>query len=147
MHKRTIILILSLLTIVLLLLWYFLQSTPTKVPLAPFPTPTIFKKPVQPVPPELLNEKMLQENYATKRQDILIDKPWLLKLPLQSSNFFLTYDSEKNEFLVTLYYSLAQGLPPKEQQIAQAKQDATDAGTKVGIFLIQEKVVYFEIRK
>ena len=75
-------------------------------------------------------EKKAQESYAKDRQEFLSAKPWILKLPLKSGDYFISYDPENDTLLITLYYSSEQA---KSQQTEQAKANALAAIKSAGI--------------
>ena len=139
MNKRILFIILGFLGISLTLLFFvFIRGG------APAPSPTI--SPTPSLSPELETEKILQENYAQERERFFQEKPWALKLPLKSSNYFISYDPEQNEFLATIYFTTASEMPI-EEQLNQSKQDALNAMRNVGIIVEQEKVIFFETEK
>lgn len=108
------------------------------------PTPTMFQI-NPPFSPDLIKEKEAESNYSLERQKFLKEKPWTVYFPLQSSNYFIFYDSEEDQIIIKLYYSPFG--PSKEEQIKLIKQDAVSELTKMGISLNKEKVVFIEKEK
>jgi len=84
------------------------------------PTTTIAMPPISNFTPEQLEEKKLETNYANDKEKTLKDKPWLLKLPLKSTNYFISYSPETDEILVSLYYSTVSNIS-KTEQLSLAK--------------------------
>lgn len=95
------------------------------------------------VPKGLKNEQTLQENYGQIRKQYLNENPWILSMPVQSNNFFISFDSEKEEFLVSLYYYRSSNLS-REEQINQAKDEALIALKSLGLESDKIKIVYTE---
>lgn len=115
------------------------------------PTPTPFKKPVL-SPFSSLSASEAAEfkaelDYALERKRVLEEKPWLLKLPLEGDEYFVIYDTEKNEFHANLYFYEATNSAEKEKQISNAKEKALQAIKTLGVDLSKEKVSFDEIKR
>lgn len=96
--------------------------------------------------PETLKEKELQEAYGKERQRFLEEKLWVLELPLISNSYFISYDPELDEFLVTIYFSSIDA-DLKNQELSKAKREAIIAIEKLVRKEINENIVYFETKK
>ena len=120
------------------------EIKPTSPPIQIF-SPTPLPTPSAVIPQELESERIKQENYAKSSQEYLQARPWILKLPLKSANYFVSYNS-LDTFVIELYYSENSQLP-KEQQLAQAKQAALDALISIGVDINQQKIEYLELSK
>lgn len=94
----------------------------------------------------LEEERIKQENYAKAREEFFQTHPWALKIPLKSDNYFISYNPETDTLLVELYY-LSEEEFSKEQQLAQARQDALQAMTEAGIDTSKQKIDYLELVK
>lgn len=142
MRKRTLFIIAGFLAFTLILLFsaFLLKgSAPSIAPPSPVsPTPALS--------PEEQKEKEAQENYAKDRAAFLEEKPWVLKLPLKSPSYFISYDPEQDEFLATVYFSSASETPI-DQQLAQSKRDAIEAIRNLGIDPSVVHIIYFETEK
>lgn len=137
MKRSTIFIILGFLTISLVaIVSALVLRKGTQPPESSIPT----------VPPELLQEKGVQEEYAKERAKFLQEKIWLLKLPLKSNSYFISYDPEQEEFLATIYFALSSSAS-KESQLSQAKQDAIEAIRSLGLDPASVKIVFFETEK
>lgn len=111
------------------------------------PTPTIIQSVIEPsFSPELQKERILEGNYAKERQEFLKDKPWFLKLPFKSDNYFIIYSPEDGNFIASIYYFSSSNVS-KEQQILQAKQDVLKALNNNGVDLFKENVEFIEVRR
>lgn len=102
------------------------------------PTPTVFQGEIKPtffapLTEDLIREKELETNYASDRKKLLEEKPWLLSLPLRSDNYFVSYDTEKNEFVIEIY-----------KQVNKAKQNALEELKKIGVDTNKEKFIFME---
>lgn len=147
--KILLVLVLSLALIVILLFAFF-TILPTKKGLSPisFPTPTPVPK-TFPIFPQfdVLKEKEAQQNYAEAREQFLKEYPWFLKLPLEHFSYFISYDSEKDEFLATIYFYQKSDFS-KEEQLDQARKNALEAIRNLtGSDSYTNKVVFFETAK
>lgn len=111
----------------------------------PTPSPTQAMLPtLSPYPSQ--KEKEFQQNYAEDRKNFLTKKPWILKLPLKSDNYFISYDPGPDEFLATIYY-LSSSATSKEQQLEIARQDAIKAIRNLGVDTAKQRIVFFETPK
>ncbi len=148
MKKKKIIIILLVffISILLLVLFSFGKSS-TNIGTTPLaPTPTAFQTQNNKGPQTSQQETDAQRNYANDRKSILKSKPWLLKLPLTSSDYFISYDTERNQFLVTVYYNIYSTIP-REEQIASATNDAKVAIQGLGLQLADISIIYYETEK
>lgn len=149
--KRKIIIFISIVGILLLIYLIFILSIsqPIKREVAPtiIPTQEVIQYVSPPfVAPEMKKEKELEGNYALERQKFLEDKPWMLKLPLKSDNYFISYDIEKEKFLITIYFYKSSEIP-KNQQIIQAKKEALEALNKENVNFFKEDVEFLEFER
>lgn len=131
MSKKTLLLISSLLTFSLILIT--LVTSQKKQP----PTPTIpsySPPPTLSVTPDLEATRAGQEQYASDRQNILSQKPWVTKLPIQNSQYFIFYNEVSDQIVVKLY-SL------------EAKQQALDTLNNLGVDLNKQAVSYIDKSK
>lgn len=126
--RKKIIFFLSLILAAILLFLSFAVFTPKKIRQpTPFPTPTPVPKTFPTfIPFDVLKEKEAQQNYAEAREQFLKEHPWFLKLPLQHFSYFISYDSEKDEFLATIYFYSTSGFS-KEEQLDQARKNALES--------------------
>lgn len=120
-----------------------------KSSISPIVEPTITPFVPNYTPPPNIPTGFLQQHrsdlqYAEERKKVLKEKPWLLKLPLQSNEYFVIYDTEKNEFIITIYYAKSASSGEKEQQITNAKKNVLQAMREIDINLNREKVVFDE---
>lgn len=148
MRKKLLLFLLIITPLVLLSVFLAITSSGLKIKEktspTPISTPTIFqKKPTPSLSTEEEKEKQLQENYARQRESEVKNKPWLLKLPLKSAAYFISYDPENDVFLATVYYYDSQP-SSKEDQVAEAKKNATDAIRALGAL---EDIVFIEIKR
>lgn len=122
------------------------KETSSRPPL--LPTPTRVQSNMFPliVTPDMEKEKELETQYGLDRQVLLEEKPWLLQLPLQSYNYFVFYNVEKDQIIVDVYFYLSSPVD-KSKQINDAKQDALYALNKAGMDTNKEKVVFVEKQK
>lgn len=144
-----IIAVLLLLIVVLSIVLLSGRKPITETPIQVFsPSPTQpAARPVSPsIPPQLQAEKVSQENYAKNREEFIRSKPWVLKLPLKSDNYFVSYNPEIDTVVVELYYieNINTG---KNQQVADAKQAAENAMIYAGIDTNTQKIKYLEVLK
>lgn len=134
-----------------LLLWLSLFSSQKKsIPLpvinsVPSPTTVIYPPASVIINEEMKKEKVAEENYANDRKQFLEEKPWVLKLPLKSEQYFISYNPETDTILATIYYK--DDLLDKNQQLEIAKQNAKEAVVKIGIDLNNQKITFIETRK
>ena len=151
MNIKTVgIIFLIIALLALMEVFFYFLSTNKGAPTQQIPPIQIFSPAPSPSsPPSAASpadlERIKQENYAKTREDYLQSRPWLSKLPLQSDNYFVSYNAS-DVFIVELYYSENSNLT-KEQQLAQAKQDALNAMGNVGIDISKQQVQYLEIAK
>ncbi len=113
----------------------------TSQPDIPIPTPIKGTSPL--FSPNLEREKFLQETYAKDRAEFLNQNSWYEKLPLKSENYLVIYNTEKEEFVSSIYYYPHLSVP-KEKQIEDAKQKVLDMLTYIGVDTKKEKVVFIE---
>lgn len=154
MKKVEIILILvvGLLVVIVLGSALFLPAkAPSNVPFpiqifSPSPSAMVPTAPKSSVPPELESEKIKQENYAKSRGEFLTAKPWLLKLPLKTISYFISYNPNNDTLIVELYY-LENSSLTKDQQLSQAKQDAVNTMIATGIDINKQPIKYLELLK
>lgn len=147
MSKKMTILVSVGIALLLLLFIYliYLQNTskpaekgsalPTPTPVVVIPEPTLSA--------EMRTEKIAEEKYAIERKTALDEKPWLLKLPIRSDNYLVTYDTEKNEFIISLYVYIHSD-SSSEDQIIKAKQDSSNALRELGLDPTRQRIVYME---
>ena len=142
-----LIIIVSILALIVIASVIFLP----KKSIQPSPAPIQFFSP-SPVSTPAINtsqkmglEKIKQENYAQAREEFIQAKPWVLKLPLKSDNYFITYDPDLDSLIVDLYY--LDSSDTKDQQLVQAKQDALSAMTTIGIDVNKQAIEYLERTK
>lgn len=138
--------VLSLVLVVVLLFASFAAFSPKEIKQpVPFPTPTLVPKTFPTFTPiELLREKEVQQNYAEEREQFLEEHPWFLELPLQHFSYFISYDSEKDEFLATIYFYPKSSFS-KEEQLDQARKNAAEAIKNLtGSDFYTNRVVFFE---
>lgn len=147
--RTKLLLIFSLLFGAIFLFLIFAVFSPQKVKRpTSFPTPTPVPQTFPTFTPlEILREKEAQQNYAGAREQFLEEHPWYLGLPLEHFNYFISYDSEKDEFLATIYFYPAIGFS-KEEQLDQARKDAIEAIRNLtGSDFYTNRVVFFETEK
>lgn len=115
---------------------------------APLPTPTPVPKTFPTfIPFDVLKEKEAQQNYAEAREQFLKEHPWFLKLPLEHLSYFISYDTEKDEFLATIYFYSTSEFS-KEEQLEQARKNALEAIRNLtGSDFYTKSVVFFETEK
>lgn len=134
-------------TYIVFVFFIFNNKKPSNIKPMPTPTPTTIKSVIEPsFSPELQKEKILEGNYARERQEFLKDKPWFLKLPFKSDNYFIIYNSEKGNFVASIYYFSSSNVS-KEHQLSQAKQDALKALNNNGVDLFKEGVEFIEVER
>jgi hypothetical protein len=144
-----IIFILGLIFFVFSLVLFLIKpKAPTStIKTEPTPTPVHIKEPyptnIQ-SNPTLIEQYNAEKDYAEQRKKVLDDKPWLLKLPLQGSDYFIVYDTEKNQFIADIYSVPLVDPEIKQQQLLEAKKRALSAIEGLGANLNQEKVVFIE---
>lgn len=132
---------------VVFVFFIFNNKKPSNIEPVLTPTPTIIKFVDGPsFPPELQREKILEGNYAKERQEFLKDKPWFLKLPFKSDNYFIIYSPEDGNFIASIYYFSSSNVS-KEQQVSQAKQDVLKALNNNGVDLFKESVEFIEVKR
>lgn len=147
-----IILIVSFLVVIVLGSAIFLPGSKTEitqppVPIQTFsPSPSPTKAPPISIPPELESEKIKQENYAKTKEEFILSKPWVLRLPLKSTNYFISYDPASDTVIAELYY-LENNALTQEQQLSIARQTALNAMVLSGIDTNKQKVEYLELLK
>lgn len=150
--KKRIIIFISIAGILLLIYLIFIISisSPKREQINPTITPaqeeTSQNIPAPSIPPEMKKEKELEGNYALERQKFLEDKPWILKLPLESDHYFISYDIEKEKFIVTIYFYKSSEIP-KNQQIIQARKEALEALNKENVNFFKEDVEFVEFER
>lgn len=139
-----VILLLAIILIGLLMLTQNINKQNTLPPIQSFsPLPQATFAPTSaPVPTELEQEKISQENYAKSRQEFLADKPWISQLPLKSGNYFISFDPENDTLFVTLYYA-SEG--DQQEQVTKAKDEAIKAMKSAGIDTEKQKIQYSEV--
>ncbi len=152
MKKIEIILFTSVILLTLLtvfsVLFFSGQKKEIQTPPPPIPVfvPSPSTAPYTNIPKELEVERQKQENYAEDREAFFKSKPWFFSLPLQSTNYFVSYNPETDTLIVELYYLNANDLD-KSQQISQAKNAALNAMILAGIDINKQKIEYFELLK
>lgn len=115
------------------------QTQPSPVVyFSPSPTPALSL-----LPPDLEKERVEQENYAKARQEFINQKPWVIRLPLKTEDYFVTYDPDSDIILVKLYYS-SDDVTVKQRQLTQAKNRVLRAMTEIGVDTSQQKIEYME---
>lgn len=147
--RKKIILTISLVLVIAMLFVFLIVLTPkeTRQPRT-FPTPTPVPK-VFPtfIPFDVLKEKEAQQNYAAAREQFLKEHPWFIKLPLQHFSYFISYDSEKDEFLATIYFYSTSSFS-KEEQLDQARKNALESIRNLTESdFYTNRVVFFETEK
>jgi len=107
-----------------------------------YPTPTIVKANIN-YPINSKNERELEANYAKDREVFIKEKPWIILMPLESSNYFVFYDSEEDKIRAKLYY-FPSSIISKDEQLKLAKTDVLNTLNKVGVNIEKEKIVFLE---
>lgn len=121
------------------------KSSIEKVEPAPTPTPVQITLPTsQIIPTEFIEQHKSDTNFANEREKILKERPWIIKLSLKAYNYFITYNPEKEEIIITLYFY---DQNEREKQLSQAKKDALNTLREIGVNLNKEKVVFIEVAK
>ncbi|MDO8639885.1 MAG: hypothetical protein Q7R53_03075 [bacterium] len=123
--------------LIIVLLSFISLSQKNKTQTKPQPTPTII------IPTQMVEEKKLEGLYIKDRNEFLKSKPWVLKLPLKSDRYFISYDPGGNEILATIYFSVSSSIP-KDQQLSEARQAVINVVKSVGVDLGVDRIVYFE---
>lgn len=146
--KLTIFLITSVFLSVGAILFLVISNTSSSLPFPganPTPTPVnIIPRPTIPV--EMIKEKVLQENYAKERAALLEEKPWLLQLPLKSTNYFISYDTERNEFVASIYAYSSPSIT-NEEQFEKARLDVVEAIRGLKVNPDKQSIIYIETIK
>lgn len=91
-------------------------------------------------------ESKAQQDYANSRGEFINNKPWILKLPLTGDNYFVSYDPENNQLLVTIYYT-SNNIGEKQRQLNLARQQANQEIIDTQIDLNQENIKYIETKR
>lgn len=121
------------------------KPKPTPLPIQTF-LPSPQPSPLISIPAEMQAEKTAQENYAKDRYEYIQSKPWVLKIPIKSDNYFVSYDSELDILVAELYYLENTDLD-KNQQLSQAKDAALSAIISIGVDPNKQKIEYLELLK
>lgn len=106
-------------------------STPSLILTAPVASPTPFPTSISTIPPsntppsdQIRIQSQADQDFATKTNQIKTLYPWLNKLPIQTSNYYVYFDVSLKQFIAKLYPSSA-STTPVDQQVDLFKNDIT----------------------
>lgn len=81
---------------------------------------------------DLQREAALEERLARERSQLLLDKPWVAKLPIVGSSYTIAYNEQKKQIDVFIKTGPAI-FKTREQMIEKAKNDAINEMIELGI--------------
>lgn len=126
MNKKIVILVIFLVIVLLLLLLLIFSNRASRQnsqnPSIPtFSTPS----PLSTSPVNVQTLKQQQDAWAQSQSQYNQQNPWHSKLPLESNDYFISYDPTNDSFIATIYYSSSSSTPA-DQQIKSLKAEAAN---------------------
>lgn len=128
MNRKLVILLLFLVVILFSSIILSRKSSRQKLPNPSVPTfiapsPASFPS-SSPVEEQTL--KAQQNAWAQDQNQYNQENPWHSKLPLKSTDYFISYDPTNDSFIATIYYPSSNS-GPTEQQLESLKAEAASA--------------------
>lgn len=156
-NQKIVILLFFILAILLIIKIYLNQSSlsptqtpadspafsqpPSFIPFSPLAKPDI---PISPSPglisPSLITEIPYDPAFEALEQ-ALQEKPWLLDLPIISSNYIIDYLGGEKGFRVLMKIDISSPLT-RDEQITLIKKEAPEKLENIGVNLQKEKLFY-----